>query len=120
MVVICYVGLKIVGFGFEISLGVVWDFIGFDLGFVDLVWFGFSEVVVVFGLIGVSVVAGWFCGDWCFNVNWLLWRDRLLWRDKEERDSSIFLYTPFVLVCLFSISFWDVPKYFPISKNKIN
>ena len=69
---------------------------------------------MVFGLIGVSVVVGWFDGDWCFNVSWLLWRDR------EERDNNIFLYTPFVPVCLFSIPFWDVPKYCPVSKNKIN
>ena len=26
--------------------------------------------------------------------------------------------TPFVLVCLSSIIFWDVPKYCPVSKNK--
>ena len=28
------------------------------------------------------------------------------------------LNTPFVLVCLSSISFWDIPKYCPVSKNK--
>ena len=53
LVVICYVGSKIVGFGFGISLGVIWDL---------LIWCcnGVSEVVVVFGWIGVS------------NFQWLL------------------------------------------------
>ena len=53
LVVICYVGSKIVWFGFGISLGVIWDL---------LIWCcnGVSKVIVVFGWIGVS------------NFQWLL------------------------------------------------
>ena len=48
-------------------------------------------------------------------------KNKVIYKVKTSQDEcvkSIYLYTPFVLLCLSSIPFWDVPKYCPVSKNK--
>ena len=84
LVVICYVGLKIIGFGFEISLGVIWDL---------LIWFGLVFRWCFKGGCGV-----WF--DWCFSGCWLVrwWlvfqcQLVVMERQRGKRQQYFFIYS---------------------------